>query len=266
MVAVGQSEAGQPVPTRASSGPVVERTRGAAREHQHHPSSRSLGGGDVCALGNGPHVAKSKGGAKPFAGGAEPSRVIATPPEGDTRASKTPTPAPTACSSRTARDERCNHAEDPGRRREKSPERHSRDVEDLPTRRGAGENGMRPRGRDRAPSDMVRSRSASRSVQVSLPPTPTEALARAQLLLDFPPTTGKLDEWRATIRSLVAVANKDEPSPVRPPGLTLRWSPADQWRKSRRRHDHGAFTSSPSGTADAASSRRRGRRHLHSIV
>src|SRR3954464_2820712 len=63
---------------------------------------------------------------------------------------------------------------------------------------------------------MVRSRSASRSVKVSLPPTPAEALARAQLLLDYPPTTGKLDEWRATIRSLVAVANKDEP---------VRWSP-----------------------------------------
>src|SRR3954468_23172205 len=41
---------------------------------------------------------------------------------------------------------------------------------------------------------------------------------RAQLLLDFPPTTGKLDEWRATIRSLVAVANKDKPSSVEPPG------------------------------------------------
>ena len=131
-------------------------------------------------------------------------------------ASKTPTPAPTARSSQAARDERRNHAEDPGHRRRKSPERHSRAIEDLPTPRGAGENGMRPRGRDRAPSDMVRSRSASRSVQVSLPPTPVEALARAQLLLDFPPTTGKQDEWRATIRSLVAVANKDEPSPVEP--------------------------------------------------
>ena len=65
---------------------------------------------------------------------------------------------------------------------------------------------------------MVRSRSTSQSVQVSLPPTPIVALARAQLLLDFPPTTGKLDEWRATIRSLVTVANKDEPSPVGPPG------------------------------------------------
>ena len=134
MVVVGQLEAGQPVPTRASSGTVAERTRGAARESQHHPSSWSLGGSDVCAPGNGPHVAKSKGGAKPFAGGAGPSRAIAAPPEGDARASKTPTPAPTAHSSQEARDEWSNHAEDPGRHRGKSPEHHPRDVEDLPDR------------------------------------------------------------------------------------------------------------------------------------
>ena len=33
----------------------------------------------------------------------------------------------------------------------------------------------------------------------------------AQLLLDFPSATKKLDEWRATIRSLFGIANKDEP-------------------------------------------------------
>src|SRR4051812_11004875 len=214
--AVGPSEAGHPVPMRASSGPVAERTRGAVREHQHRPSNRSLGGGDVRAPGNGPHAAKSKDGAGPSAGGAGPSRLAAAPPEGDARASKTPTLAPTARSSQAARDERRDRTEDPGRRRGKCPERHSRDVEDLPACRGAGEDGLRPCDRDRAPSDMVRSRSASRSVQVSLPPTPAEALAHAQLLLDFPPTTGKLEEWRATIRSLVAVANKDEQA---------RWSP-----------------------------------------
>ena len=38
-----------------------------------------------------------------------------------------------------------------------------------------------------------------------------EALARAQLLLDFPPAAEKLDEWRATIRSLIAITNKDDP-------------------------------------------------------
>ena len=41
---------------------------------------------------------------------------------------------------------------------------------------------------------------------------------RAQLLLDFPPAAEKLDEWRATIRSLVAVANKDDPRPAGPSG------------------------------------------------
>ena len=179
MAAVGQSEAGQPVPTRASSGPVAERTRGAAREHQRRPSSRSLGGGDVCAPGNGPHTAGSKDGDRPSASGAGPSKIAAASPEGDARASRTPTPAPTARSSQAACDERRRHAEDPGRRHGKSPKRHSRDVEDLPARRSTSGDGMRPRDRDGAPPDTVRGRSASRSVQVSLPLTPAEALARA---------------------------------------------------------------------------------------
>ena len=163
-------------------GRAADRSRkglGAAREHQRRPSSRSLGGGDVCAPGNGPHTAKSRDGARPSASGAGPSKIAAASPEGDARASRTPTPVPTARSSQTVCDERRHHAEDPGRRHGKSPERHSRDVEDLPARRSAGGNGMRPRDRDRAPPDMVRSRSTSRSVQVSLPLTLAEALARA---------------------------------------------------------------------------------------
>src|SRR4051812_30925551 len=91
-VAVGPSEAGHPFPTRASSGPVTERSRGAVREHQHRPSSRSLEGGDVHAPGNGPHAAKSKEGAGPSAGGVGPSTIAAALPEGGARASKTPTP------------------------------------------------------------------------------------------------------------------------------------------------------------------------------
>ena len=86
------------------------------------------------------------------------------------------------------------------------------------SRRSAGENGTQPLGRGGAPSNVVRSRSAPRSTQLSPPPTPAEALARAQLLLDFPPAAEKLDEWRATIRSLVAVANKDDPRPAGPSG------------------------------------------------
>src|SRR6187401_2195885 len=115
-VAVGQSEAGQPVSTRASSRPVVEMTRGATREHQRRPSSRSLGGGDVCAPSNGPHTAGSKDGARPSASGAGPSKIADASPEGDARASRTPTPALTARSSQAARDERRRDAEDPGRR------------------------------------------------------------------------------------------------------------------------------------------------------
>ena len=87
---------------------------------------------------------------------------------------------------------------------------HSRDEGGQHARRSASENGTQPPGRDRAPSNVVRSRSAPRSMQLSPPPTLAEALARAQLLLDFPPAAEKLDEWRATIRSLVGVANKDE--------------------------------------------------------
>src|SRR6187401_2614167 len=67
--------------------------------------------------------------------------------------------------------------------------------------------------RDPAPSNVVRSPSVSRSSHRSpaFPSTPAEALARAQLLLDFPPATDKAEEWRATIRSLIDFANNDSP-------------------------------------------------------
>jgi len=94
----------------------------------------------------------------------------------------------------------------------------SRDEGAQHVRRSAGKNGTQPLGRGRAPSNVVRSQSAPRSTQLSPPPTPAEALARAQLLLDFPPAAEKLDEWRATIRSLVGVANQDEPRPAGPSG------------------------------------------------
>ena len=93
---------------------------------------------------------------------------------------------------------------------------HSRVRGSQHARRSASENGTQTLGCDRAPSNVVRSRSAPRSTQLPPPPTPAEALARAQLLLDFPPAVEKLDEWRATIRSLVGIANKDEPRPAGP--------------------------------------------------
>ena len=77
----------------------------------------------------------------------------------------------------------------------------SRGAQDQHARQRAGTSETRSPGRDTAPSNIVRSPSISRSSHRSpLPPTtPAEALARAQLLLDYPPTTDKIDQWRATI-------------------------------------------------------------------
>ena len=89
----------------------------------------------------------------------------------------------------------------------------SRGAQDQHACQHAGTSKTRSPGRDTAPSNIVRSPSISRSSHRSpLPPTtPTEALARAQLLLDYPPTADKIDEWRATIQSLIGFANGDTP-------------------------------------------------------
>ena len=89
----------------------------------------------------------------------------------------------------------------------------SRGAQDQHARQRAGTSGARSPGRDTAPSNIVRSPSISRSSHRSpLPPTtPAEALAQAQLLLDYPPTADKIDEWRATIQSLIGFANGDTP-------------------------------------------------------
>ena len=77
----------------------------------------------------------------------------------------------------------------------------------------AGTSKARSPGRETAPSNPVRSPSISRSSHRSppLPSSPTEALARAQLLLDFSPAADKAEDWRATIQSLIAFANDDTP-------------------------------------------------------
>ena len=89
----------------------------------------------------------------------------------------------------------------------------SRGAQDQHARQRAGTSGARSPGRDTASSNIVRSPSTSRSSRrPPLPPTtPAEALARAQLLLDYPPTSDKIDEWRATIQSLIGYANGDTP-------------------------------------------------------
>lgn len=48
---------------------------------------------------------------------------------------------------------------------------------------------------------MTRSTSSS-----SMPSTASEAMARAQLLLRFPPAAEQMDEWCATIQSLLGFA------------------------------------------------------------
>ena len=89
----------------------------------------------------------------------------------------------------------------------------SRNAQDQHARQHAGTSEARSPGRDTAPSNIVRSPSISRSSHRSPPPptTSAEALARAQLLLDYPPTADKADDWRATIQSLIAFANGDTP-------------------------------------------------------
>ena len=122
--AVGSLGAERPVPVRTSSGPVADRTRVAARKHRHRPGSRSLASGVVHAPDDRLHVAGSKDGVGPPAGGAEPSRSVAVPPSGGATTSRTPTPATTTRSSHGVRAEQRHHASDPGHRRGKSPVRH----------------------------------------------------------------------------------------------------------------------------------------------
>ena len=159
--AIGSSGTGLLVPVRTSSGPVAERTRGAAREHPHHPGGSGLASGAVRAPGDEPPVAGSRDGVGPPAGGAGTSRGAVIPPDGGAAASKTPTPAPTMRSSQVVRDEQRHPAGDPAHRLGKSPVGPSHDEEGQHARRGADGGGERLRSRDAAPSNIVRSRGAS---------------------------------------------------------------------------------------------------------
>ena len=89
----------------------------------------------------------------------------------------------------------------------------SRDAQGQHARQHAGTGAVRSPVRDFAPSNTVRSLSMSRTSRHSPPPpkTPEEALARAQLLLDYPPAPDKIDDRRATIQSLIGFANGDKP-------------------------------------------------------
>nr|XP_020170472.1 mucin-1-like [Aegilops tauschii subsp. strangulata] len=63
------------------------------------------------------------------------------------------------------------------------------------------------RGRATAAAGTVRSQAMVRSrSSTSMPSTATEAMARAQLLLRFPPAAEQMDEWCDTIQSLLGFA------------------------------------------------------------
>jgi hypothetical protein len=61
-------------------------------------------------------------------------------------------------------------------------------------------------GCNEAPAGPTRSRAMSQSTSSALLSTATEAMARARLLLKFPPAAERMDEWRATIQSLIDFA------------------------------------------------------------
>src|SRR3954468_14780532 len=140
----------------------------------------------------------------------------------------------------------------------------AQDAQGQHAHQRAGTSVARLPGPGAAPSNVVRSSSTARSTRHSppLPTTPAEALARAQLLLDYPPAADKLDGWRATIQSLIGFANGDTPrqpsaSQPRPVaqaktdgaktggGATTVHSPHQrQWSPTRRSHHDNDSTAS----------------------
>ena len=84
--------------------------------------------------------------------------------------------------------------------------------------------GSQQRRRDAVVAGTVRSRAMMRSTSSSrMPSTATEAMARAQLLLRFPPVDDQMDEWRSTIQSLIGFAEaggSQRAGPPRPPQAT----------------------------------------------
>ena len=177
-------------------------------------------------------------------GGAAASKDVAAP-------SRTTASAHAPRPSQVARDVRPHDVGGSRRSHGKTPVQETRDQD---PRQPAGGSRALVRDRDGAPSNPVRSLSTSRSSHLSPPPTRAEALARAQLLLDFPPAPEKLEEWRATIQSLLSLADDVEPQqgePSRRPSsalvrggdgrkagggtTTIRSAPTYQERSSTRR-------------------------------
>ena len=152
---------------------------------------------------------RSKDGAVLPTGGTAASKDVAAPSR-MTASAHAPRP------SQVTRDVQPHDVGGSRRPHEKTPAHHSQCAQGQDPRQPAGGSRARVQSRDGAPSNPVRSLSTSRSSHLSPPPTRAEALARAQLLLDFPPAAEKLDEWRATIQSLLSLADNDTPQQGEP--------------------------------------------------
>jgi hypothetical protein len=85
-----------------------------------------------------------------------------------------------------------------------------------PPRPPVGEHEPRRHGCNEAPSGSARSRATPRSVLPAMPTTAAEAMARFQILLNFPPSPDKMDEWRTTIQSLINFADPGKTHDVGP--------------------------------------------------
>src|SRR3990170_773355 len=152
-------------------------------------------------VGEGAHgTARSKEKVAAPAGGAANSQNV-----GARRPALVHTPHP----SQDARDGQRHGASEARRSLGGDLAPRSRDGQGHQARQPAAAGGVRSLGRDNAPSNAVGSQSISRSSHRSPPATAAEALARAQLLLDFPPMADKLEDWRATIQSLIGFANSE---------------------------------------------------------
>jgi hypothetical protein len=188
-----------PVPSRTGGGVDVE---GGGLEPPRRSGGPSLASGAARSCGGNPHTAGSRDGAVLPTGGVANSTARRTPPG-------TPAPAQTLRPSQVARDEQRPGTGDLERPHGKTPAHRSQGAQAQHARQAAGGGGARSRDRDGAPSNTLRSQSTSRTSHLSPPPMPAEALARAQLLLDFPPASERMEEWQFTIQSLIGFVNKD---------------------------------------------------------
>jgi hypothetical protein len=251
--AVGASTSNPPVPVREGAD-VIETAGGTGEQElpippadQNRTSNANLG----------------------FGGSGNAALLIATGPansrNGATR-SRTPTPAQTPWPPQDARSSQRPNASGARRSLDKDLAHQSRDAQGHHARQPTGGVEVRSPGRGDAPSNAVRSKSTPRSSRHSLPPSPAEALARAQLLLNFLPPADKLDEWRGTIQSLISFTDVD---PTHATGqktggkavtartgegaTTVHSPPRRQWSPTRRndaRGDDSTASSDPRARRD----------------